>query len=138
MTEHHRPYRWQWEREGRGGVKEETDSEQSFSRFIVYSVQKKRRKYKSCENTAMSAAICVRQFVSLSSCRRPTGVAQVLSSHEPFFSCSSLVVTAGSPSRGRDAAVYVSDIKQPSLPTPFHSVLVSISVFTALSTIFLL
>ena len=32
--------------------------------------------------------------------------------------------------------VYVYDINQPSLPTPFYSVLVSISVFTALSTVF--
>ena len=63
-------------------------------------------------------------------------MAQVLSSHEPFFSCSSLVVTAGSPSRGRDAAVYVSDIKQPSLPIPFYSALVSVSVFMSLSTVF--
>ena len=45
-------------------------------------------------------------------------------------------VPAGSPSRGGDAAVYVKDINQPSLPTPFHSVLVSISVFVALSTAF--
>ena len=39
-------------------------------------------------------------------------------------------------SRGGDVAVYVFDVNQPSLPTPFHSVLVSISVFTALSTVF--
>ena len=32
--------------------------------------------------------------------------------------------------------VYVLDIKHPSLPTPFHSVLVSVSVFMALSTVF--
>ena len=31
---------------------------------------------------------------------------------------------------------YVYDINQPSLPTPFYSVLVSISVFMALSTVF--
>ena len=31
---------------------------------------------------------------------------------------------------------FMSDIKQPSLPTPFYSVLVSISVFMALSTVF--
>ena len=42
----------------------------------------------------------------------------------------------GSPSRGGDVTVYVKDIKQPSLPTPFYSVLVFISVFMALSTIF--
>ena len=43
---------------------------------------------------------------------------------------------AGSPSRGGDAAVYVFDVNQPSLPTPFYSVHVSISVFIALSTVF--
>ena len=47
-----------------------------------------------------------------------------------------LVVPAGSPSRGGDLAVYVFDINQPSLPTPCFSVLVSISAFMALSTVF--
>ena len=37
---------------------------------------------------------------------------------------------------GGDVAVYVSDINQPSSPTPFYSVLVSVSVFMALSTVF--
>ena len=46
------------------------------------------------------------------------------------------VVPAGSPSRGGDVAVYVFDINQSSLPTPFYSVLVSISVFVALPTVF--
>ena len=45
-------------------------------------------------------------------------------------------IPASSPSRGGEAAVYVLDIKQPSLPTPFSSVLVSVSVFMALSTVF--
>ena len=45
-------------------------------------------------------------------------------------------VPAVSPSRGGDVAVYVSDINQPSLPTPFHSALASISVFMGLSTVF--
>ena len=45
-------------------------------------------------------------------------------------------VRAGSPSRGGNVAVDVFDINQPSLTTPFYSVLVSISVFTALSTVF--
>ena len=35
-----------------------------------------------------------------------------------------------------DVAVYVFDINQPSLPTPFYSVLLSVSVFMALSTVF--
>ena len=42
----------------------------------------------------------------------------------------------GSPSHGGDVAVYVLNINQLSLPTRFHSVLVSISVFMALSTVF--
>ena len=37
-----------------------------------------------------------------------------------------LVSFAGSPSRGGDVKVYVCDMNQPSLPTPFYSVLVSI------------
>ena len=43
----------------------------------------------------------------------------------------------GSPSRGGDIMVYVFDINQPSLPTPFNSVLVSISVsLMVLSAVF--
>ena len=47
-----------------------------------------------------------------------------------------LVVPEGSPSRGGNVAIYVFDINQPTLPAPFHSVLVSASVFVALSTVF--
>ena len=43
---------------------------------------------------------------------------------------------AGSPFRGGDVTVSVLDINQPSSPTPFYSVLVSVSVFMALSTVF--
>ena len=46
------------------------------------------------------------------------------------------LVPAGSSSRGGDVTAYVYGINQPILPTPFHSVLVSISVFMALSTVF--
>ena len=52
--------------------------------------------------------------------------------NECLLSC----VPAGSPSRGGDVVVYAFDINQPNLPTPFDSVLVSISVFMALSTVF--
>ena len=45
-------------------------------------------------------------------------------------------VPSGSPSHGGYVAVYVFDVNQQSLPTPFYSVLVSISVFMALSTVF--
>ena len=44
-------------------------------------------------------------------------------------------VLTGSSSRGGDVAVYVFDINQPSLPTPFYSVFVSVPVFMALSTL---
>ena len=47
-----------------------------------------------------------------------------------------IIVPAGSPSRGGDVAVYVFDINELSLLTPFYSVLVSVSAFTALSTVF--
>ena len=47
-----------------------------------------------------------------------------------------MCIPAGSLSRGGDVAAYVFNISQPSLPTPFYSVLVTVSVFMALSTIF--
>ena len=37
---------------------------------------------------------------------------------------------------GGAVTVYAKDMNQPSLPTPFYSVLASISVFMALSTVF--
>ena len=45
-------------------------------------------------------------------------------------------VPTGSPSRGGDVAVYVFDVNQLSLPAPFYSVLVCVSVFMALSIVF--
>ena len=42
----------------------------------------------------------------------------------------------GSLPRGGDVVVYVKGINQLSLPTPVYSVLVSISVFMALSPVF--
>ena len=47
-----------------------------------------------------------------------------------------LSVPVGSPSRGGDVAAYVFNLSQPSLPTPFYSALVSVSVFMTLSTVF--
>ena len=47
------------------------------------------------------------------------------------------VVPVVSPSCDGDVIVYVPDINQLSLPTTFYSVLVSISVSMALSTVFL-
>ena len=69
--------------------------------------------------------------------------ASVVGSETPLCRLKSawLEVPTGSPARGWDVAVCVFDINQPSLPTPFfffflHSVLVSFSVFIALSTVF--
>ena len=45
--------------------------------------------------------------------------------------------TVPTSSSGADVTVYVFDINQPSLPTAFYSVLVSVSVFMALSTVFI-
>ena len=47
-----------------------------------------------------------------------------------------MLLPRGSPSRGGGVAVYVFDINQLSLPTPFYSVLVPISVSVALSFVF--
>ena len=47
-----------------------------------------------------------------------------------------LTVPMGSPSHGGDVAAYVFTVSQPSLPTPFYSVLVAVSVFMAASTVF--
>ena len=46
------------------------------------------------------------------------------------------LMSTGSLSRGMDVAVYVFEINQPSFPTPFYSVFVSVSVFMALSAVF--
>ena len=45
-------------------------------------------------------------------------------------------IPAGSPLRGGAVGVYVFDINQPSLPTPFIMFLCLISVFMPLSTVF--
>ena len=47
-----------------------------------------------------------------------------------------MTIPVCSPSRGGNVAVSLFDVSQPSLSTHFYSVLVSISVFMALSTIF--
>ena len=57
-------------------------------------------------------------------------------SHSPHIATHLVHVPMGSPSRDGDVAVYVFDINQPSLPTPFYSVLVYRSIFMALSTVF--
>ena len=50
--------------------------------------------------------------------------------------CTHWLSPRESPPRGGDVAVFVSDINQPTLPAPFYSVLVSISVFMVLSNVF--
>ena len=51
-------------------------------------------------------------------------------------STSKLEIFVDSPLSGGDVVVYVPDIDQPSLPTPFYSVLLSISVIMALEAVF--
>ena len=56
-----------------------------------------------------------------------------------MLSCTTLhhtLVPTGLPSCGWDVAVYVFDINQLGLPTPLYSVLLSVSVFMALSNVF--
>ena len=62
--------------------------------------------------------------------------AEVAATHRASAETRGGFVLAGSPLRGGDVTVYVYDINQPSLHTPFYSVLVSVSVFMALSTVF--
>ena len=57
-------------------------------------------------------------------------------SHASPYHFNFSLCTSGSPSRGGDVAIYVFDINQLSLPTHFYSVLVSVSVVMALSTVF--
>ena len=52
-----------------------------------------------------------------------------------FAAAVAAAVPAGLPSRGGDVTVYVLDINQPSLPHSFYSVLLSVSVFMAVSTV---
>ena len=54
----------------------------------------------------------------------------------PLNFLSLIVISAGLSSHGGVIAVYVFGINQPSLPTPFSCVFVSIAVSMALSTVF--
>ena len=63
-------------------------------------------------------------------------ISYVIYSHDLDPLPSSPPGPTSSPSRGGDIAIYVKDINQPSLPIPFYFVLVSVSVFMSLSTVF--
>ena len=60
-------------------------------------------------------------------------VREGLTNHSPLPLSSSSSAPTGSFSRGGDVDINVFDINRPSLPAPLCSVLVSISVFIALS-----
>ena len=66
---------------------------------------------------------------------KPLGHCTTLS-HFMFYNSMITLVPPDSLSCDRDVAVYVFDINKPSLPSPFHPVLVSTLVFKALSTVF--
>ena len=53
-----------------------------------------------------------------------------------MFDTLSLSILTASPSSGGDVEVYVFDKNQPSLPTPFYSVPVSVFVVMARSIVF--
>ena len=53
-----------------------------------------------------------------------------------YYRCPAVTGPHGSPSRGENVAAYVFDINQPSLSTPFYSVLVPVSIIMALSAVF--
>ena len=65
-----------------------------------------------------------------------SGIAYPTLCSAQLYYLTSFSIPAGSPSRGGDVTVYVKDINQPSSPTPYYFVLVSVSVFMALSTVF--
>ena len=73
-------------------------------------------------------------------CKRPACLRKTESLEWTSHSCEWPVffglVPTGLPSRCGDVAVYVFDINQPRVPTPFYSVLVSVSVLVGLSTVF--
>ena len=60
----------------------------------------------------------------------------VISGRSTLLQITLSKVPTDSPLRGGDVALYVFNINQPSLPTPSYSVLVSISVVVALSSVF--
>ena len=78
---------------------------------------------------AASKDLCLRQFSF-------TTLFYITKADVKILGDSILWVPAGSPSRGGDVTVYVCDMNQTSLPTPFYSVIASIFVFMALSTVF--
>ena len=78
----------------------------------------------------------LRRYTSV--CDRQNG--SILISNLPHGSSSDLILLLLESPRANPHVVgmlrFMSDINQPSLPTPFYSILVSISVFMSLSTVF--
>ena len=66
---------------------------------------------------------------------KPVHEQRVMGSMTFFYEALCRAAPRGSPSRGGAAAVYILDRNQPSLPTPFYSVLVPVSVSMTLSTV---
>ena len=95
-----------------------------WSNFVVVVVLNRRLRVKE---KAMSVACDVRNVAGI--CGRSVQYVTC----QPFLLFNGVPV--GSPSRGGDVTVYVRH-NQLRLPTPFYSVLVSVSVFMALSTVF--
>ena len=95
-------------------------------------------RHKPLSDGEIKVCLLPRQQYVLSHCRttvRDRGLQRSHSVEQASWDTDSVVPT-DSLSCGGDVAVCVSGINQPSWPTPFYSVLVSISVFMALSTVF--
>ena len=95
--------------------------------------KKAKKKKKRINFVFVLFLVCFSRHSSLDKHNGPTSL------HFPFVLEYRLLwrsPRAHSYSRSGDVAVYVFDTNQPSLLTPFSSILTSISVFMALSTVF--
>ena len=95
-------------------------------------------RHKPLSDDKIKVCLLPRQQYVLSHCRttvRDRGLQRSHSVEQASWDTDSVVPT-DSLSCGGNVAVCVSGINQPSWPTPFYSVLVSVSAFMALSAVF--
>ena len=90
------------------------------------------KEYNCFHHTAAAAIVVVVAVVTTTTTTNTT----TTTTTNTTTTTTNIEVPAGTSPRGGDVTVYVFDINQPSLPTPFHFVLVSVSTFMALSTVF--
>ena len=86
------------------------------------------------QSLSLLSGVCQSVLRVLPTVRNSVCLISAFPTHSVLF--FSKYVPAGSPSRCGDVVVYVFGVNQESLPTPFYSLLASISVFMALSAVF--